>query len=122
MTAIAGERIEKAPTGALTKARLKWLAYAALGGLIALAGARYGYDYWTVGRFIESTDDAYAGGNVTPISPHVAGFVTQILVGDNEYVSAGQLLIRLDDRDFRADVGEDPERDRSNGGGGARLP
>ena len=102
MTAIAGERIEKAPTNALTKARLKWLAYAALGGLIVFVGARYGYDYWTVGRFIESTDDAYAGGNVTPISPHVAGFVTQILVGDNEYVRAGQPLIRLDDRDFRA--------------------
>ena len=102
MSAIAGEHIEKAPTSALTKARLKWLAYAALGGLIAFAAARYGYDYWTVGRFIESTDDAYAGGNVTPISPHVAGFVAQILVGDNEYVRAGQPLIRLDDRDFRA--------------------
>ena len=63
--------------------------YAALGGLIALGAARYGYDWWTVGRFIESTDDAYAGGNVTPISPHVAGFVAQILVGDNEYVHAG---------------------------------
>src|ERR1700761_6071585 len=102
MTAVAGEHIEKAPSSALTKARLKWLVYAALGGLIVFAGARYGYDYWTVGRFIESTDDAYAGGNVTPISPHVAGFVTQILVGDNEYVRAGQPLIRLDDRDFRA--------------------
>ncbi len=44
MTAIAGEHIEKAPTNAVTKARLKWLAYAALGGLIVFAGARYGYD------------------------------------------------------------------------------
>ena len=83
MTAIAGEHIEKAPTGLMTKARLKWLTYATIGGLVALASARHGYDYWTVGRFIESTDDAYAGGNVTPISPHVAGFVTQILVDDN---------------------------------------
>ena len=66
------------------------------------SAARYGYEYWSVGRFIESTDDAYAGGNVTPISPHVAGFVAQILVGDNQYVRAGQPLIRLDDRDFRA--------------------
>ena len=86
----------------MTRARLKWLAYATLGGLIAFVGARYGYEYWSVGRFIESTDDAYAGGNVTPISPHVAGFVSQILVGDNQYVRAGQPLIRLDDRDFRA--------------------
>ena len=58
-------------------------------GFLALAGARYGHEWWSVGRFIENTDDAYAGGNVTPISPHVAGFVAQILVGDNEYVRAG---------------------------------
>jgi membrane fusion protein, multidrug efflux system len=104
MSAIVGEHIGKAPTSALTRVRLKWLAYVTLGGLIALAGAQYGYEYWSVGRFIESTDDAYAGGNVTPISPHVAGFVAEILVGDNEYVRAGQPLIRLDDHDFRAAV------------------
>ena len=89
MSAIAGEHTQAAPTGLLTRARLKWLAYATLGGIVAFVGARYGYEYWSVGRFIESTDDAYAGGNVTPISPHVAGFVAQILVGDNEYVRAG---------------------------------
>ncbi|MFZ0603389.1 MAG: HlyD family secretion protein [Roseiarcus sp.] len=100
MSAIAGEHT--APTSVVTRARLKWLAYAAIGGVTAFAGAGYGYEYWSVGRFIESTDDAYAGGNVTPISPHVAGFVSQILVGDNQYVRAGQPLIRLDDRDFRA--------------------
>ena len=102
MSAITGAHIQTAPTRVLTKSRLRWLAYAALGGLIALSAARYGHEWWSVGRFVESTDDAYAGGNVTPISPHVAGFVTQILVGDNEYVRAGQALIRLDDRDFRA--------------------
>ena len=102
MSAITGAHIQTAPTRVLTKSRLKRLAYAALGGLIALSAARYGYEWWSVGRFTESTDDAYAGGNVTPISPHVAGFVTQILVADNEYVRAGQALIRLDDRDFRA--------------------
>ena len=75
-----------------------------LRGFLVLSAARYGYDWWSVGRFIESTDDAYAGGNVTPISPHVAGFVAQILAADNEYVRAGQPLIRLDDRDFRAAV------------------
>jgi membrane fusion protein (multidrug efflux system) len=104
MSAIAGEHIETAPASTLTRQRLKWLAYAAVGGLIALSAARYGYEWWSVGRFIESTDDAYAGGNVTPISPHVAGFVAQILVADNEYVHAGQPLIRLDNRDFRAAV------------------
>jgi membrane fusion protein (multidrug efflux system) len=82
--------------------RLKRLAPAALGLLIAIGGVKYGYDWWRVGCFIETTDDAYAGGDVTPVSPHVAGFISEILVADNQRVAAGQLLIRLDPRDFRA--------------------
>jgi len=96
--------IQTAQGGTLAKRRLKRLLYAGLAGLLALGAARYGYEWWSVGRFIESTDDAYAGGNVTPISPHVAGFVAQILVADNAYVHAGQPLVRLDDRDFQAAV------------------
>jgi multidrug resistance efflux pump len=40
---------------------------------IGLAAACYGYRWWTVGRFIESTDDAYIGGEVTVIAPRSAG-------------------------------------------------
>jgi len=82
--------------------RLKRLAPVALGVLVALGGAKYGHDWWSVGRFIETTDDAYAGGNVTAVSPHVAGFIAEILVADHQHVEAGQLLIRLDPRDFKA--------------------
>ncbi len=88
--------------GAFAKQALRRALLAGFAGLFAVAGARLGYDWWIVGRFIETTDDAYVGGDVTPISPHVAGFVGEILVKDNEYVRAGQPLIRLDDRDFRA--------------------
>jgi membrane fusion protein (multidrug efflux system) len=86
----------------LSKQALRRLAILSLAALIALGATRYGYDWWTAGRFIETTDDAYVGGNVTPISPHVAGFIAEVLVTDNQPVSAGQLLIRLDDRDVRA--------------------
>ena len=41
---------------------------------------------------------------MTTLSPHVAGFVSQILVGDNQFVKAGQLLITLDDRDYKANL------------------
>ncbi|MBV9974479.1 MAG: HlyD family secretion protein [Hyphomicrobiales bacterium] len=92
----------KLPTKAMSKHGFKWALAAGLAGLLATGAARYASEWWTVGRFLETTDDAYVGGNVTPISPHVAGFVAQILVADNEHVSAGQTLIRLDDRDFRA--------------------
>ena len=78
------------------------LALLSLGGLLALAAAGYGYYWWAVDRFFQSTDDAYVGGDVTPISPHIAGFIAVIAVADNEQVRAGQLLVRLDDRDVRA--------------------
>ncbi|MBW4037179.1 MAG: HlyD family secretion protein [Proteobacteria bacterium] len=73
-------------------------------GLIAMIGGAvwYGHQWWTVGRFIASTDDAYVGGDVTPISPHVAGFVSAVLVGDNQYVYAGQPIIDLQGNDLRA--------------------
>jgi membrane fusion protein (multidrug efflux system) len=87
---------------AFAKQTLRRALLAGFAGLFVVAGARFGYDWWTVGRFIETTDDAYVGGDVTPISPHVARFVGEILVKDNDYVRAGQPLIRLDDRDFRA--------------------
>jgi membrane fusion protein (multidrug efflux system) len=65
-------------------------------------GAWAGHDWWTVGRYVETTDDAYVGGNVTAIAPHVSGFVAQVMTGDNERVQAGQVLVRLDSRDFQA--------------------
>jgi membrane fusion protein, multidrug efflux system len=70
--------------------------------LAAVGAARYGYDWWTVGRFIETTDDAYVSGNATPIAPHIAGFVAAIPVKDNQFVRAGQIIVRLDDSDARA--------------------
>jgi membrane fusion protein, multidrug efflux system len=68
----------------------------------ALVGCAYGYYWWTRGRYFQGTDDAYVGGNITPIAPHISGFIAQIAVTDNQEVKAGQLLVRLDDRDVRA--------------------
>ncbi|MBR0840647.1 HlyD family secretion protein [Bradyrhizobium liaoningense] len=68
----------------------------------ALAGAGwYGYDYWTVGRFLVSTDDAYVKADNTTIAPKVGGYLDRVLVSDNEHVKAGQVLARIDDRDFK---------------------
>ena len=70
--------------------------------LAALAGATwYGYDYWTVGQYQVSTDDAYVKADNTTVAPKVSGYLHQVLVGDNEPVHAGQTLARIDDRDFK---------------------
>jgi membrane fusion protein (multidrug efflux system) len=72
-------------------------------GLIAavVGGGWYGQYWWTTGRFIQSTDDAYVGGNITPLAPHVDGFIERVLVTDNQHVRAGQVLIELDQRDYQ---------------------
>ena len=70
---------------------------------LGIAGATgLGYDYLTTGRYLETTDDAYVKADSTIIAPRVSGYIAQVLVGDNQPVKAGQLLARIDDRDFRA--------------------
>jgi membrane fusion protein (multidrug efflux system) len=74
----------------------------ALALAVGVAGAAdFGYGYLTTGRYLESTDDAYVKADSTIVSPKVSGYLAQVLVGDNEPVKAGQLLARIDDRDFR---------------------
>lgn len=75
---------------------------AALGVTFIVALLVYGAHWWTTGRFLQSTDDAYVGGNTTPMSPHISGFVSQIAITDNQFVKAGDLLLRLDGRDYQA--------------------
>jgi membrane fusion protein (multidrug efflux system) len=70
--------------------------------VFALAGAgHFGWDYWTVGRFQVSTDDAYVKADSTTVAPKVSGYIASVMVGDNEPVKAGEVLAKIDDRDFR---------------------
>src|SRR6202165_3908406 len=66
-----------------------------------LAGAAwYGWNYWTVGQYLVSTDDAYVKAGNTTVAPKVSGYLHEVLVGDNERVRAGQILARIADADF----------------------
>ena len=71
--------------------------------VLILAGV-YVVHWWGIGRFLEQTDDAYIGGNVTVIGPKVAGYIDEVLVSDNQPIRAGDVLIRLDARDYRANL------------------
>jgi membrane fusion protein (multidrug efflux system) len=73
----------------------------ALAAALGIAGAgEFGYGYLTTGRYLESTDDAYVKADSTLVSPKISGYLAEVLVGDNEKVRAGQILARIDDRDF----------------------
>jgi membrane fusion protein, multidrug efflux system len=98
--------VHELPHGQPLKTRrrvpIRRMLFTGLLSAAALAGCAYGYYWWTTGSYLQGTDDAYVGGNITPIAPHISGFVAQIAVTDNQEVKAGQLLVRLDDRDVRA--------------------
>ena len=88
-------------TGTSRKKRLRRLLMAGTAFAVMAGGSWYGFDYWTVGRFLVSTDDAYVKADNTTVAPKVSGYLHEVLVGDNERVHAGQVLARIDDRDFR---------------------
>jgi membrane fusion protein (multidrug efflux system) len=75
------------------------LALALTAGIATAADL--GYDYFTTGRYLETTDDAYVKADSTIIAPKVSGYIAEVAVTDNQPVKAGQLLARIDDRDFR---------------------
>jgi membrane fusion protein (multidrug efflux system) len=64
-------------------------------------GGYFAYDWWVEGRFLVATDDAYVGADTAIIAAKVAGHVTEVAVADNAFVHAGDLLVRLDDGDYR---------------------
>ena len=70
--------------------------------MAAAAIAWFGLYWVTTGQYWQSTDDAYVGGNVTDLAPKVSGLIARIAVTDNQFVRAGMLLVKIDDRDYRA--------------------
>jgi membrane fusion protein, multidrug efflux system len=68
--------------------------------LLALA-AGTGCFYWSYTWHFESTDDAFIAARQIAIAPKVTGYVTEVPVTDNEHVAAGDVIARIDDRDYR---------------------
>ncbi len=81
------------------EARRKGLQLIGLAVLLAAAG--WGTWHWIAGRHHQTTDNAYVQGNVVQITPQVAGTVVSIQADDNDFVRAGQPLVRLDTADAR---------------------
>lgn len=71
--------------------------------LAALLGgaAWYGYGWWTEGRFMVSTEDAYIEGDIAIISPKVSGYVEKVNVTSDQIVHAGDPLVTLDGGDYQ---------------------
>ena len=69
---------------------------------IVLVGAIVGFIFWFARRNEVRTDDAYTDGNVVTMAPKVSGYVVALTIDDNVHVHKGDLLLRIDPRDYLA--------------------
>jgi membrane fusion protein (multidrug efflux system) len=64
-------------------------------------GGWYGHYWWTTGRYLVSTDDAYVGAKNTTLSAKITGYVGEVAVDDNAHVRSGDVIARIDDGDYQ---------------------
>jgi membrane fusion protein (multidrug efflux system) len=72
-----------------------------LGGLALAVLAALGYLYYDYAAHFESTDDAFIASRQFAIAPKVAGYIAAVPVTDNQHVNAGDVIAKIDDRDYR---------------------
>jgi membrane fusion protein (multidrug efflux system) len=85
--------------------RRKAIVIGGLVGIVVLiAGGLFGLHYYTTGRYLIETDDAYTQADDVAISAQVSGQVRELTVTDNQQVRKGQVILAIDDRTYRAEV------------------
>ena len=85
-------------------AGLKRIAVAVALIVIAAVIIYLGHQWYERSLTIQTTDDAYVRGEITPISSRVSGYAVEVLTDDNFPVKASQVLVRIDPREFRMNV------------------
>jgi membrane fusion protein (multidrug efflux system) len=102
------EAVAAPPASPKRRGRKVLVALAAV--LLASGGAWYGQHWWTVGRYMVSTDDAYVGANSTTMAAKISGYMAAVAVDNNAQVRAGDVIATIDDGDYRLAV--DSARDK----------
>ncbi len=94
------EKIEK-----IEPKRIKPITFILAGlGVGAVVAIAFGYRFWQYASTHQSTDNATVVGHIHQVSSKIAGTVTHVLVGDNQQVQSGQLLVKLDPKDYENKV------------------
>ena len=71
-------------------------------GALAVGAVAFGVHWWQTGRWLESTDNAYVRADIAVITPRIAGEIVEVAVRENQLVKKGEVLVRIDPRDYQA--------------------
>ncbi len=77
-----------------------------LAAVVLIGGGLWFLRYQSTGKFMQETNDAYLRADLVTIAPKVSGYIAEVLVRDNEDVAAGQPLVRVDPRSYRAQAAQ----------------
>src|SRR5262245_13898138 len=99
------------PPPASARPGRRWLRPLVGIGIVAIAAATAilfsaRWDSWIAARIDQTTDDAYVKGDITPLSAKIEGYVSKVAVSDYQQVKAGDLLVEIEDDDYRARVAQ----------------
>ncbi|MEO8946615.1 MAG: HlyD family secretion protein [Gemmatimonadaceae bacterium] len=72
--------------------------------ILAIIAAVWGFKTWRYSQSHESTDDAQVDGHIIPVIAKVGGYVTSVSTDENQHVNEGQVLVTLDDAEYRVKV------------------
>jgi membrane fusion protein, multidrug efflux system len=92
-----------------------------IAGVLALILLFWAFQKWSYGRSHETTDNAQVDGHIVPVLAKVGGYVKTVSVNENDHVTAGKLLVQLDDADYRVRLQQaqaDLAAAEATGGGG----
>ncbi len=92
------------PKSAEKKSGARRLLVPTIFGAIILSGALYGWHIIQYNKIHESTDDAQIDADISPIIPRVSGYVARVVIGDNDHVDSGAVLVQLDVSDLALKV------------------
>jgi membrane fusion protein, multidrug efflux system len=104
--AVSPTEPEEGPPPATGKARRNGLlqrrpVVSAIGAILLASALGGGYLYLDYAWRFQSTDDAFIAARQSALAPKVSGYITGVPVTDNEHIAAGDVITRIDDRDYR---------------------
>jgi membrane fusion protein (multidrug efflux system) len=79
-------------------------AFGVIATVAAIGAGWFGYNWWTVGRFTVTTDDAYVQAYNTTLAAKVSGYLSSVPVTDNAAVHTGDVIATIDDGDYKLAV------------------